>query len=144
MHENTPTYWKNKAWLSSVWLYILYLLTPVIFVIFGNSGGGVQFKRRFHYSYNIVFNPLANSIKWRPPCLVSQTVKCIQKKTWKLEGWAPVMTLPPRNMCNSKGSKQWDEFCSAPKLFVFSDLFQFCCYFGVVSLWLCFSRQRTA
>lgn len=67
----------------------------------------------------------------------------IQKKTWKLEGWAPVMMLPTRMMCDCNGSKRRVEFCSASILFVFSDRSQFCCCFGVISLWLCLSRQRT-
>ena len=77
-HSHLPK--KTKAWLSSLWLYILYLLTPVIFVIFGNSGGGVQCKRSFHYSYSTLCNLLANSIKRGSPCWVSQTGKCHTKK----------------------------------------------------------------
>lgn len=114
MHENTPTCWKNKAWLSSVWLYIPCLLTPVIFVIFGNGAVGVQFKCRFHYSYSKLFDLLANSIKQGSPGLASPKAKrrAIEKQTGKVEVRAAVMRLPHGTMPDCRGSKRGGELCS--------------------------------
>lgn len=111
MHENTPPCWKNKAWLSSVWLYVLCLLTPVIFVIFGYGAVGVQFKCRFHYSYSKLFDLLANSIKQGSPGLASPKAerRAMEKETGKVEVGAAVKRLPHGMMPDCEGSKRGGE-----------------------------------
>lgn len=66
-------------------------------------------------------------------------VKRNAKEKMKTGGVSP----RPRMMWNWEGSERGGEPCSAPTLFVFSDLFQFCCCFGGTALQLCLSRQRT-
>lgn len=144
MHENTPPCWKNKAWLSSVWLYVLCLLTPVIFVIFGNGAVGVQFKCRFHYSYSKLFDLLANSIKRGSPGLASPKAKrrAVEKETGKVEVGELRWGSPAGRCLAAKEANE--EVKSAALLRVFPQLSQFCCYFEVISLVISLRRQRPA
>lgn len=73
---------------------------------------------------------MVNSIKRGSPRSPAQAVKGNTKEHVKMGG----VGLHPRMMWSCKGRRQWHESCSAPRLFVFSDLSQFCCYFGVISL----------
>lgn len=66
-------------------------------------------------------------------------VKRNTKEKMKTGGVSP----RPKMMWNWEGSERGGGPCSAPPLFAFSDLFQFCCCFWGISLRLCLSRQRT-